>query len=346
MRTPRHPALVALLGLPSLAYGAAVRLRNRILDRPGAARRAAIPVISVGNLTVGGTGKTPFVAWLVRRLQLEGRRPAVVTRGYGGRAGKGPLRVSDGSGPRLDPRVSGDEPYLLARSLPGAQVIAGSDRLAGAMAAAAGGADVVVLDDGFQHRRLARDLDLVLLDASSPFGNYWLLPAGPLREPISGLERADAVILTRSRPGETFVVIERVVRRYNPACPIVRAGSRRLGFFTLADEPAARPSRAVAFSGIGNPAPFLADLEAEGVEVAAVREFTDHHRYTAADWRDLESLAARHRATLVTTEKDLNRVPPGAAADGSMVALRIEADVHEPEALMALVRRALGRARP
>ena len=204
MKLPQNTFAMALLGVPALLYGAAVRLRRRGYTALGLARRAAVPVISVGNLTVGGTGKTTIVSWLVRELQDRGWHPAVVSRGYLGRAGRGPLYVSRGQGPLVASDVSGDEPFLLASRLPGAVVVAGSDRVLGSRAAIEAGADVVILDDGFQHMRLARDVDLVLLDAHNPFGNYRLLPAGTLREPVSELRRAHAVIITRSRPDENF----------------------------------------------------------------------------------------------------------------------------------------------
>ncbi len=279
MRPPESPILSVLLLPLSWAYGAAVRARNRRYDRPGAAHRATIPVLCVGNLTAGGTGKTPMVAWLVRRLQAAGRRPCIVTRGYGGRAGRGPLLVSSGGGPLAGSDVAGDEPVLLARALPGAIVLAGSDRVAAAAAAAAEGADVVVLDDGFQHRRLARDLDLVLLDGTAPFGNGRLLPAGPLREPLDGLARASAVLVTRCRPDANVATVAAAAAREAPGLQVLRTGHRRAGFVSAEGEPAEKPVRALAFCGIGNPIPFLRDLEEEGVEVASARVFPDHHPY-------------------------------------------------------------------
>jgi tetraacyldisaccharide 4'-kinase len=347
VKLPHDPRLVTLLALPSLVYGSAVRLRNRLYDRDGVTTRAKLPVLSVGNLTVGGTGKTTMVAYLARRLQALGRVPAVVSRGYGGKAGRGPLVVSRGERPLVGPERAGDEPYLLAGILPGARVVVGSDRIAGAEAARAIGADVVILDDGFQHRRLARDLDIVLLDAAGPFGNYHLLPAGSLREPISSLSRADVVVITRSRPGESFVVLERVVRRYNVRCPILRSANHRVGFVDAQGARAPRPERAVAFCGIGNPASFLADLEAEGVRIAAFRPFDDHHRFSAAEWRDLLDTATRDGCALVTTEKDLVRLGPLAldAAASPILALRIEAVIHDEAKLLDAVRDALSRAR-
>lgn len=342
MSPTRNLASLALLHIPTMAYTGAVRLRNRYYDTSSAVRRAGVPVISVGNLTVGGTGKTPMVAWLVRELQGLGHKPAVVSRGYRGTAGRGPLVVSRGAAALVGPERCGDEPYLLARSLPGALVV-GSDRFSGAEQARRLGADVVVLDDGFQHRRLARDFDLVLVDASNPFGNYRLLPAGVLREPLTGLARADAVVLTRTRPGESLVVIERVIRRHHPGVPVFRAGHRRLAFVDASGAAVPPPARAAAFCGIGNPQLFFEDLHAHGVEVVASRVFADHHKYAEDDWAELQTLARRADAALVTTEKDLVRfafVPPD---ELRVCALRIETQVHDREALLELVRAALAR---
>jgi tetraacyldisaccharide 4'-kinase len=335
--TSQNPLVVNLLSIPAWLYGAAVRIRNRLYDRPGAAERVGIPVVSVGNVTVGGTGKTPIVGWLVRRLQERGHRPAIVSRGYWGKAGEGPLVVSSGEGPQVEAEICGDEPYLLATQLPRAIVVVGSNRVAGCRKAAELGADLVVLDDGFQHRRLARDLDVVLLDAHSPFGNYHLLPAGLLREPVSGLRRADLIVITRSRPGENFMVLERVIRRHNTEAPVLRAGHRRAGFVDSHGRQAPRPNRAVAFCGIGNPAAFITDLEAEGLEVVTWRTFRDHLNYTVEQWRELSEIALREEAILVTTEKDMVRLP-GAALDEDghppLVALRIEPVIHDEQVLL------------
>ena len=346
MTSAAHRLLAPLLSAASLAYSGIVRLRNRTYDRPSAVKRASIPVISVGNLTVGGTGKTPLVAWLALRLHELGRQPAIVSRGYGGRAGRGPLIVSDGSGPRSPVVDCGDEPYLLARSLSGTIVVVGSDRPAGAAAAAARGADVVILDDGFQHRRLFRDLDIVLLDGDAPFGNGRLLPGGPLREPLGALGRADVVLVTRRAAGESLGEVEAAVRRHNPRAPILRAGHRGVGFIEASGLAAAPPSRAAAFCGIGNPTRFRRDLEATGIEVVDFRTYRDHHRYTLADIASLERLAEAHGCDLITTEKDLVRIGPGSFSKGgpSLLASRIEAVVHDAGPLTAAIDRALGRS--
>jgi len=344
VRLAEHPAAQAVLGLAAALYGGAIRARNRFYDRPGSVARAALPVISVGNLTVGGTGKTPVTAWIARRLLREGLRPGVVSRGYRGRAGRGPLLVSEGRGPLCEADRCGDEPHLLARTLADTVVVVGSDRAAGAEAARRAGAQVVILDDGYQHRRLARDLDILLLDAGNPFGNHRLLPAGILREPLRSLSRADLFLVTRSRPGETFPALERVLRRYNPTAPLLPAGHRRVGFTDRRGEAVARPERAAAFCGIAQPAAFRNDLVDEGLELVDFRVYPDHHRYSEGEIRELRELAAQHGAALVTTEKDLSRLGPHAAWAGppELSALRIEVAVYEPgplvEALAAAAR--------
>lgn len=342
MRFPEHPLpRLALRAMASL-YGAAIRLRNRHYDRPGAPRRALLPVVSVGNLTVGGTGKTPLVAWLAERCARAGRKPAVVSRGYGGRAGRGPLVVSRGDGPVVNAAASGDEPYLLATTLPGVVVVVGSDRHAGTATAAELGSDLVILDDGFQHRRLHRDVDIVLLDGTDPFGNGRLLPAGPLREPRSSLARADLVLITRSAPDDDREQLEAVLRSCNPAAPRLRSAHRTVGFFAGGEHRVERPRRAFVFCGIGNPGRFRADVEAEGVEVVAFEIRRDHHRYDPGELRRWRSAAAALDAVLLTTEKDYVRLPPRGrnGTHPPLVTLRIEAAPCQPERLMAAVERA------
>lgn len=320
-----------------------MRARNRWYDRAGRRIRVDAPVISVGNLTVGGTGKTPLVAYLGEELARRGRVPGIVSRGYGGRAGKGPVDVSRGEGPLVDADVSGDEPALLARRLPGARIVVGSDRVAAARRALELGATALVLDDGFQHRRLARDLDLVLLDASNPFGSYLMLPAGRLREPIEGLARADVAIVTRAHRGDRFPIIERVVRNHNPDAPILTAGHRGLGF-VRGSEPVDAPRRAVAFCAIGNPRRFRIDLEALGVEIVEFRAFRDHHRFREREWSALRARAAETGAALVTTEKDRARMEPDGPPEEPLV-YRIEVDLHDPAPLGERLDRLVGASR-
>lgn len=340
----RSGASASILAAPAALYGLAVRARNRWYDRSSAVRRASIPVISVGNLAVGGTGKTPLVAWLASRLQSAGQVPAIVSRGYGGTAGRGPLLVSTGGGPRVDARQSGDEPFHLARALPGAIVVVGADRVAGVRAAAGSGATVALLDDGFQHRRLGRDLDVVVLDGRGPFANGRLLPAGPLREPPSSLRRADLVVLTRLAEGDTAERPTGLVREAGFTGPVARAGHRRTGFVTSSGQSADPPTRALAFCGIGDPASFREDLIAAGTAVVGFEAFRDHHPFDAATWRELLDRARRAGASLVTTEKDLARLltlDEPLLAGAPLLALRIEACVWDEGVISDAVRGAL-----
>lgn len=276
----------------SAAYGAAAHLRARAY-RTGLAKQERLDgvVISVGNLTVGGTGKTPMVAWIAERLAREGKRVGILTRGYGG----GESGTSD-------------EVKLLRGRL-GEQVPigVGADRAAKGRELARQGVEWFVLDDGFQHLRLARNVDIVLIDASNPFGGGHLLPSGRLREPKSALRRANVIVITRS---EHAPAVEAAVRRESQA-PIFYArtkldGIRRVAGGQMAETVAAADlGPAFAFCGVGNPGAFLADLREWGVQVAGHKFFRDHHRYTAAD--DVEVLreaeAAGTRA-LICTEKD------------------------------------------
>lgn len=333
------PAARLLAPLAAL-YGAAVWARNRRLDRRGAAARAPVPVISVGNLTVGGTGKTPLVAWLARALLARGVQPAVVSRGYGGRSGRGPWIVGAAGGPPAVAGEFGDEPLLLARLLPGVPVVVGRDRTAGAAAAARAGAAVVILDDGFQHRRLARNLDLVLVDALRPLDRARLLPAGDLREPLGALSRADGVVLTRSRRAESVEALERLVRRHNRQAPILHADHRAVGFVDAAGQTVPAPERAVAFCGIGRPELFRADLERAGIGLERFETRRDHHVWSRAELARLSAWSRERAVPLVTTEKDLVRIAPASlAAMEPPLALRIEAEVLDPAALLALLDR-------
>jgi len=333
-----HPLLSAALRGPAWVYGKAVARRNRRYGRPGAVTRAELPVISVGNLTVGGTGKTPIVAWIARRLSAAGRRPAIVSRGYGGNAGRGPLVVAGSTGgPRVEAARCGDEPWLLARTLAGTIVVVGADRVAGAAEARRIGAELILLDDGFQHRRLARDLDVVLLDAVRPFGNGRLLPAGSLREPPDSLGRADVVVLTRAVPGERHEESCRRIARHAPGTPLLRSTHRATGFVDADGAAMPTPDRVVAFCGIARPASFRASLDALGVAVAAFEPFRDHHPYTVAELGRLRRRAEAEGAVLVTTEKDMARLialPDGAHA---VAAVRIEVEFDDDTPLWRAV---------
>lgn len=331
------PALArGLLAGLSVPYAAAVSARNAAYDR-GVLRvsRADVPVVAVGNLTLGGTGKTPLVAWVARSLAAHGRRPAIVSRGY-----------------RAAPGGQSDEAAELAILLPAVPHVADRDRVAAAARATAAGADVVVLDDGFQHRRLARDLDIVAVDATDPFGGGRLFPRGLLREPLAGIARAHAVVLTRA----TAVTEER--RRQIRGRLEEAAGGRLPAWVEAEHRPlrlrsaggelrpldAVRSGRVVAFAGIGNPAAFRGTLAALGAELAGFRGFADHHPYSPDDLRGLDRWARELRADLVlTTLKDLVRARVERIGDAPLLAVEIALEILAGgEALGPLLARAAG----
>lgn len=332
LRGPGPCLARGLLGLLAVPYGLATAARNAAYDR-GVLRVHAgrVPVISVGNLTLGGTGKTPLVAWVARQLAARGHRPAVVSRGYA----SGPGETSD-------------EAAELAILLPGVPHVADRDRVAGVITAAGRGAEVAVLDDGFQHRRLRRDLDVVAIDASDPFGCGHLFPRGLLRESLRGLARADAVVLTRAggvSPARREEIRQAVERARSGRPPLIwmEAEHRPVALRSAAGavEPLARArgSRVAAFCGIGNPAAFRRTLGDTGLGPAGFRSFADHHAYAAADLDDVAAWARDLRAeVVVTTLKDLVKIRRDRLADLPLVALEVAlAPLGDAEPLAAAI---------
>lgn len=273
-----------------------------------------VPVISVGNITTGGTGKTEAVAWVCRQLLDHGCKPAVLSRGYKRRSQDDLVIVSRGQGPETSVTDAGDEPFLLAQRLPGTAVVVGADRLAAGRAAIARlGCDVLVLDDGFQRRfQVHRDLDIVLVDAADPFGQDALLPAGRLREPLSALAAADILIVTRADQQDIAPVLARL-RKLAPGKPMACARHRParlqpvpagqpIGVDTLQGKPC------LAVCGIGRPRAFVRTLRDLGAKVKGEYFFPDHHWYRESDRRRLRARAARLQAEIVTTAKDAVRL--------------------------------------
>ncbi len=408
-------ALLSPLTALSWSYGAAVRLRGALYDAGllRAERVEGLRVISVGNLNVGGTGKTPAVLHLADLLVREGRKVGILTRGYG-RSSKVPLTFT-GAGPLPSVEDAGDEPLLLARRCPQARLFVGADRVAAAYRARDEyGLDTVLLDDGFQHRRLARDEDIVVVDEAVGLGNGHMLPRGPLREPRSSLRRATLLWLraasssvegrfvpresvasggrvrpaaseapgtpaalegsfvpqesrppagslrsdvsgaagaaaaqegtlvprTSGAPGPAFVEgsfvppvgpeVPRVRTRYRPTAWVDPSGEV-LPVDALAGQPV------LALAGLARPGGFLRTLQSLGAEVRDAALFPDHHRFTADELRDVEARAARQGLRVVTTEKDLVRLPGGFAA----WVVRLGVEVLDGESHL---RRALGLA--
>jgi len=309
------PAASRALDVAALGYRGLLDTRDWLYARGVLRCRAlGVPVISVGNLTVGGTGKTPTVELVVRTLLELGHRPAVLSRGYGRRS-HGIRVVADSSSMRLGADEGGDEPVLLARRLPGVPVIVGTHRYAaGREAVERFGVSAIVLDDGFQHRTLAKDLEIVMARARAPWGNGRLLPGGPLREPLAALARAHLIVVTGARAANDVAEVAAATRVHAPHVPVLAArhvptecweasSMRALGVEAL------RGLKLFAFAGIGAPDSFRDTLgEAGAVEVGFAR-FADHHRYIAAELATLERRAHAAAAVgLVTTEKDWMRV--------------------------------------
>ena len=291
------PSVVrAGLTVLSWSYRLAVLLRNYYYETSGVVTGVGVPVISVGNITTGGTGKTPFVAALFRKLVEMGRSPAVLLRGYKAAAGE-----------------SADEAVELALAIDCDRIVQNPDRIAGAEEAMRSfEADTLLLDDGFQHRRIARDLDIVLVDATRPFGYGYLLPRGLLREPPSGLTRADLIVLTRcdQAPPTMLAHLHERLGRLAPDTPVLEARHRPTALVGLDGSvrhlPGPVPERVICVAGIANPESFAATIAALGAQVLATRWWPDHYRYTRRDLTALGELARHHDAeALITTGKDM-----------------------------------------
>jgi len=309
------PGLGAIAGV----HGAGVSFW-RSLYAKGRLKTSSLPrpVISVGNITLGGTGKTPFVASLARLLSEEGYLCCILSRGYGGVRAEDPVIVSSYDRILHGASESGDEPYLLARLLPGVPVVVGCDKhAAGLLALERLKAHVFLLDDGFQSWRLKRDIDIVLIDATDPWGGRALLPAGRLREPLDGLKRAHLIGITRSH----LVDADRLARLRDELTSLVpnpqifftrsvAAGLRKLprGSESL---DAVRGRDVLAFAGVGNPDAYFRDLELAGARIVERKAFPDHHRYTSAELAALiDDAQSAGAVAIVTTEKDAVRLPP------------------------------------
>ncbi len=301
----------------SWIYGKITDLRNTLYDG-GVLKSHALgaPTISVGNITVGGTGKTPMVAFVAEVLAEQGAKVCILTRGYGRENPQNRVLVSDGEKILADAKNAGDEPFELARKLRGkAIVIADANRVAAAeWAKEKFNVSVFVLDDAFQHRAAKRDLDIVLLDATNPFGNSKTLPFGRLREPLENLERADLIVITRADlvDEQRITNFKFQISNYNPDCPIFTAENKTIGLIELKDfhknpKPKAQnpKPKALAFCALGNPDNFFEQLRRENFNLTATRNFPDHHRYTQSEIAKLE-IEAREKGAeiLLTTAKD------------------------------------------
>lgn len=327
--------ILFMIGRPfSPLYGFLMVLRA-FLYRRGIipSTRLKAPVVSVGNLTMGGTGKTPLVMCIVRHLLERGRRPAVVSRGYGGKA-PGPVNVvSDGrSGVKMTPEMAGDEPWLLAGTMPEVPVLTGPKRAKVARYALEHtDANVIVMDDGFQHLALKRDLDVVLFNIRSSLGAARVFPGGELREPFSALKRADAVVITGvdNRTDDKAHSFKRFLRERAPHAPVFFSEYLPVCLLSSGKQEVfptkqAKTLKLCGFCGIGNPVSFSETLAKEGYDIVGFKSFRDHHPYSAQDLKDLAVWAkAKGAQCLITTEKDFVKIK-AFCGDFPVLALKVE----------------------
>lgn len=302
-----------MLSILGSVYAKIANLRNFLYDR-GALRSYSLgaKTISVGNITTGGTGKTPLVAFTANVLAERGEKVCILTRGYGRRNPNRRVLVSDGTNLLTDPRTTGDEPLELARQLRGkAVIVADADRVAAAKwAREEFGITAFILDDGFQHRRAKRDLDIVCIDADNPFGNKKMLPAGILREPLENLQRSDAIVLTRADLADDIKSLRQQIAALTTA-PIFECRTRIDQIISLQDFQSGNVTRGhsiskrmFSFCGLGNPADFFR-IVGERFNLVGSKPFRDHHVYSQTDIETIEREAVAAGAeVLITTGKD------------------------------------------
>ncbi|RCS49383.1 tetraacyldisaccharide 4'-kinase [Bremerella cremea] len=313
------------LWLASLGYGIGMSVRNRRYDSQAKpSEKIDVPVISVGNLTLGGTGKTPLVAWLARWFRERDFRVTLISRGYGAEQG-----------------TQNDEALELEQLLPDVPHLQNPDRVAAAKVAAEElAAQVLLLDDAFQHRRIARDLDIVLIDATAPFGYGYLFPRGTLREPTTSLRRADVIALTRGdmvSDGQRQAIWEQI-RKLDLDATLVEMRHQPSRLLSASSESAdidsLRGQKVLAFCGIGNPSGFRHTLTQAGMEVVELREFDDHYHFDGEDVSNLQQWVAQHDdiAAVICTHKDLVKVGVDRLAEKPLWALIIEANIVDGQA--------------
>ena len=337
-------------------YGAATRVR-RGLYHAGVFRihRIDEPVISVGNITTGGTGKTPLVEWIARAVASEGKRVCILTRGYGRKTPHQRVIVSDSESILADEKSAGDEPLLLAEKLLGlAAIISDANRVSAANWARENlASEVFILDDGFQYLSLARELNILIIDASNPWGGERLLPGGRLREPLAEIKRADCIVVTRADQAMGIELLESRIAQLAGHHTILRSSINTIGLRPLlqnrtdgsADRPTTPHGPFAAFCGIGNPQSFFTQLSRDGHMLCYSRAFPDHHWYRQADINEVVDEAGRRGASaLVTTDKDAVKLR-SLQFDIPCYVIEIEIKVENENRLREIVNAAI-RAKP
>jgi len=326
-------------------YGVGWRVRATI---PAAPERLPARVIAIGNLTVGGTGKTPLAAHVTEILFRAGVTVAVLSRGYGRRSREDTVVVSDRERVLADPARAGDEPVWLAWRLPGVPVIVGADRArSGRVAIERFGATVLVLDDAFQNRRIAKDLEIVTVDGRRPFGNGRMLPAGPLRMPAGEIARAGVIVITKLGPEDDPGPVKRRLQTMAPGARIFEGRTVAVELRDVLTGKALplaymRRRRVAAMCGIAEPLAFVNLVSEEGIEIAETFPFADHHVYAAADLRRVRETAHAIEA-VVTTEKDAVKIDPEwARGEPPLLALVTRTEIDDEAAFAAILRLAAG----
>lgn len=303
-------------------------------------RKLPAPAVSVGNLSLGGTGKTPVVEYLARLLLKQGFQPIILSRGYGGSKEKTNLLVSDGRTIFASAGECGDEPYLLARKLPGVCIATGGNRHRSALLRPEwrGPGTIYLLDDGFQHLQVSRQLDLLLIDATDPVTDGRVIPAGRLREPAGAMRRADAVLITRSHlvPEPELETVERTIANWNPEAPVFHFAHHAVAVLNPIGQtrlpPACLQGRKVfVVAAIARPELFIRDLEGLGARVAGTAFYRDHHVLSRKEELQLKNRFQQAGAELLlTTEKDLVRLPAAVWESLPVLALEIAAEPQYP----------------
>jgi tetraacyldisaccharide 4'-kinase len=346
-------AIVALTPLSGL-YGVAMKARCALFRRGlFHVHKAGAPVISVGNITTGGTGKTTLVEWIARTLARRQKRVCILTRGYGRQHPKARVVVSNGSQIFSDAREAGDEPLLLAEKLKSeAAVICDVDRVEAARWAIQNlDADLFILDDGFQHLRLARDLNILVIDATNPRGNGRLLPAGNLRESPDQLARADCIVITRADDVAQAEALQCEIHQLSKGRPVFLSRMKIDGLRRLSSEmnqssvstDELKSGPVAAFCGVGNPESFFAQLRRAGFHLSYTKAFRDHHVYRQTDLdRVIDESTVRGAHALLTTAKDEVKLR-SLSCEMPCYVVDVAIEIEDESKLLALIDQAIGR---
>lgn len=336
--------ILPILGLLSQPYRCMIQVKEG-LYRWGLMSQKSLPakVISVGNLTTGGSGKTPLTIYLARLLQKDGKKVAILSRGYQREGDRGFDVVSDTRSVLIDVTQAGDEPYMMAKALPGVPVLVGKDRFScGLKAIHAFGADTILLDDGFQHRRLQRNIDILVVDGMRGLGNGKLLPRGPIREPVEVIDRADIILVTKLHSGE-----EKMTLPCRPSVPLFTSKYRISSIRCLADKKEFSPSflegkKVITFCGIAHPEGFVSTIEAGGANVVKKVFFPDHHQYVPQDMETIRFLDGPIDLYL-TTEKDAVKLEGGMEGlQMPIYVLQIDLELFQEAAFLSSLKALLG----